>query len=159
MMLSQKIAAAAERLGTETSASSTIAAQDGSLHFLADVSQAGPVGLAVREIQLHNAGARWPIEDLQARGERIASQVTYLMEPLKLVESDAEAQEVELRSAHPTKRVGKSSFYQAKIQGDGHFSLRRVSFAEGDRRRVPVDMQLTGETLERLTDDLAECLR
>ena len=159
MMLSQKIAAAAEALGAGAPASSTIAVEDGSLQLLIDLSQAGPVGMAVREIQLHNAGSHWSIADLSARSERIAAKVTYLMEPLRLVETDSEALEVELRSVCPTKRMDRSSFYQARLKGDGRFSLKRVSFNEGDRQRVPVDMQLTSETLERLADDLADSLR
>ncbi len=80
------------------------------------------------------------------------------MEPLVVLEVDAEAGEAELRSRTPTARDDRRSFYEVRLRREGALQLRRVAFDDASRRRAAVPCQMTGEVLERLADDLVASL-
>ena len=80
------------------------------------------------------------------------------MEPLVVLEVDAEAGEAELRSQAPTPRGELRSFYEVRLRREGALQLRRVAFDDATRRRQAVPCQMTVEVLERLADDLVASL-
>jgi hypothetical protein len=92
--------------------------------------------------------------DLRAWGDRLAARLTYLMEPLVVIEVDAEGGEAELRSKSPTARDDVRVYYEVRLRREGTLNLRRVAYDPSDRRRKAVACQLTREALERLADDL-----
>ena len=152
MSLSRKIAAAVEGLADGAGAAS---AEDGPNRLAMRVSAAGPVGLAFDALEFStSARPSWSVEDLRAWGGRLAARVTYLMEPLAVLEADPVAGEVLLRSQAPTPRGGERAFYELRLSGRGAARLDRVTFDEPTRRRRPAPCQLTREALERLADDL-----
>ena len=127
--------------------------------LLVHLTASGPVGLAFdRSISPRPARADWPPEALKAWGDRLAARVTYLMEPLVVLEQDALAGEVELRSHVPTSRGESRAFYEVRLSGGGDLHLARVAFDESTRRRRALDCMMTREVLERLIDDIITCL-
>ncbi len=116
----------------------------------------GPVGVAFGELAFAaiNPDPTLSTAELRGWGDRLAARLTYLMEPLVVLEVDAEAGSAELRSESPTTRGDVRSFYEVRLARDRSLHLGRVSFDAATRQRRPVACQLTGEMLERLTDDL-----
>jgi hypothetical protein len=133
--------------------------EDGGHRLAVHLTASGPVGLAFDSLELsatprEGAGAGWSPAALKAWGERIAARVSYLMEPLVVLEQDALAGEVAIRSHAPTARGDLRAFYEIRIAPGGTLHLARLGFDEASRRRRPVDCMMTREVLERLVDDI-----
>lgn len=154
MSLSRKIVAAVEA-GAGISVPLPAAATEGAHTLTLDLETASPVGLSCRAVTFRvDRDGPLAIDAVRAWGDRIAARVTYLMEPLALIEADAQASEALLRSREPGRRPGRRVYYEARLHTDGHLTLGRVQFDETTRQRQPLPCQLTIETLERLADDL-----
>lgn len=156
MSLSRRIAAALAdpRVGP---APHPVSAADGPHTLSLSLRQHSPVGVELDRLSF-TAGrpgpAQYSLDELTAWADRVARQVTYLMEDLVLIERDAAGVEVELRSQKPSARHGQRLYYEARLDRTGCLRLSRVRFDESSRRRSETPFQLTSETLERLTDDL-----
>lgn len=124
--------------------------------FELTVRETGPVGAAFDQLA-YAATTRpsWDTKALTQWAEALTNRVTYLMEPLRVLEIDTEERHVELRSPQPTQRQGGRFFYQAVLDHSGLLTLKRFRFDEADRKREQVPLQLTRETLERLMEDCA----
>jgi hypothetical protein len=156
MSLSRKIAAALDAAGPLPR---DVEAADGPHRLSLRLTAGGPVGLAFDALDFrHDGHPGLSPEGLRAWGDRVASRVTYLMEPLVVLEADPVVGEVALRSQSPTPREGRRSYYEVRLDRRGSLRLARVAFDEAERRRKAVDCQLTREVLERLADDLAASL-
>jgi hypothetical protein len=155
MNLSQKIAAAVEAQPESGGFPRSVSAEHEDNALTLQLTAAGPVGLAFDSLTFTTkARAEWSAEALRNWGDHVAKTLSYLMEPLVVLEQDPIAGEVELRSQSPTGRAGARSFYEIRLQRSGTLTLSRVSFDETTRKRRHVPCQLTGEVIERLTDDL-----
>ncbi|MBX6312008.1 MAG: hypothetical protein IRY99_03675 [Isosphaeraceae bacterium] len=156
MTMSRKIAAALEGLPAASLSSPTpITAEDGPHRLTLSVLRSGPVGFEADSLEFAtSARPEWSLDDLKAWGDRLAARVTYLMEPLKIIEADPLGVEVELRSQAPTARHDRRSYYEVRLGRSGTLRLHRVAFHESDRRCLAVPFQMTCEVLERLADDL-----
>jgi hypothetical protein len=155
MSLSRKIAAAVEGLTATPGAPTAVAAEEGPHRLALEVGLAGPVGLEARGLEFADSGRpEWSLDELKDWGARLAARLTYLMEPLVVLEADAVAGAVELRSKSPTGRDGRRSYYRIRLDRRGTLRLDRVAYDESARSRRAVPMQLTREVLERLADDL-----
>ena len=155
MSLSKKIAAAVEAARDRGEAPLAVEAADGGHRLSLSLSDAGPVGLAFESLEFapEDDAPRAPAA-LRAWADRLAARLSYLMEPLAVVEQDALANELTLRSKAPTTRGEQRSYYEVVLRPTGALRLGRVAFDESSRRRRPVPCQLTVEALERLADDL-----
>jgi hypothetical protein len=132
--------------------------QDGRHELSLELTAAGPVGLAFDALNFSApATPELNAEALRAWADRLAARVTYLMEPLVVVELDPVAGEAELRSQSPTARGDLNAYYEIRLNTSGVLRLSRVVFDAATRRRRPAPCQLTREVLERLTDDLVAC--
>jgi hypothetical protein len=153
MSLSQKIAAGvAEVVGAPGPA--TIHAEDGPHSIAVPLALATPMGIECDGFEFRTAEeGEKSLDDLKAWGGRLASRVTYLMEPLALLEADPLGGEVLLRSQSPTPRNGRRSFYEVRIGRSGALHFDRIAYDEAARSRRKVPCQFTGEVLERLVDD------
>lgn len=152
MTLSRKIADALDRPGPL--AGPVAVEHEGSALEL-DVREAGPVGLAANSLTFR-ASRRdgWTPDSLRDWGQHLAGRLSYLMEPVRIVEVDREATEVRLRSTPPTSRNGARSYYEVALRADGSLQLHRWRFDEASRRREIVPCLFTLEVIERLADDL-----
>lgn len=153
MNLSQKLVAAVD--SSHSDAAYEIAAeQDGRSVSLA-IRTSDAVGIAFDSLvfrcdRYRNADS----QILAAWGDRIKSQVTYLLEPLTVIEVDTLGGEVELRSKTPTTRDGRRGYYEIRIDRAGSLKLCRFAYDDTAKSRVQVPCNLTREVVERLIDDL-----
>ncbi len=150
-LLSRKIAAEVDA----NPGPGAVTATEGPHHLLLHLTVASAVGVAfdALEFSTDDAPDRSAV-DLRAWGDRLAARLTYLMEPLVVIEVDAEGGEAELRSKSPTTRDEVRAYYEVRLRREGTLHLRRVAYDPADRRRKAVACQLTREALERLADDL-----
>ena len=159
MTLSRKIADAFESLPSGGPMPCRVEAEIDRARLALNLTARGPVGLALDGLDYSETGrADLSDEALRTWGNRLASRLTYLMEPLVVLEVDAQAGEAALRSQAPTPRGDRRSFYEVRLRREGSLHLRRVAFDEATRRRQIVPCQMTIEVLERLTDDLVASL-
>jgi hypothetical protein len=155
MSLSREIAGALDARPEAGGLPCDVAVADGPHRLLLRLTAAGPVGLAFESLEFAtSARPAWTTEALRGWGDRLAARLTYLMEPLVVLEVDADGGEVELRSQVPTARDGLRAYYEVRLHRDGTLRLGRVAFDEATRRRRPAPCQVTREVLERLADDL-----
>ena len=157
MSLSQKIAAALDARPTPAPCRATSRSRTGRTAWPSHLTASGPVGLAFDALDFTDRGAS-PTgrpKALKAWGDRLAARVTYLMEPLVVLEqrrgrparsSSGASRPRPGATAGPTTRSGST--------GTGTLRLSRVAFDEATRRRRPTACQMTREVLERLADDL-----
>ncbi len=156
MNLNQKIAAALDGGPDHSSLPSDLTIDGGSHRLTLHLTASGPVGLAFDTLDFAStADVSWSPVKVREVGDRIASRVTYLMEPLVVLEHDPVSGDVELRSHAPTARGDQRSYYELRLNSHGALRLSRVAFDEATRRRRPASCQMTREVLERLADDLA----
>jgi hypothetical protein len=85
---------------------------------------------------------------------RIADRVTGLLEPLKIVEVDAERNEALLRSQEPARRGDKLCYYEVILKGTSSASVLRYQALPGNGKREQVTFALTNEALAKLVADL-----
>ena len=155
MSLSQKIAAALDARPDSGGLPCDVTAEDGPHRITLHLTAAGAVGLAFSALDFTtSARAEWTPDALKAWGDRLAARVTYLLEPLVVLEHDVERGEVELRSQSPTPRSHARAYYEVRLGRAGVLRLSRVAFDETTRQRRASDCQMTREVLERLADDI-----
>jgi hypothetical protein len=159
MSLSRKIADAVDSLPTGIPLPCLVEAEAPPSRLALNLTAHGPIGLAFDGLEYSKSdlGDLSP-QALRAWGDRLAARLTYLMEPLVVLEVDAHAGEAELRSQSPTPRGDRRAFYEVRLRREGSLSLRRTAYDEQARRRQAVPCQMTLEVLERLADDLAASL-
>jgi hypothetical protein len=91
--------------------------------------------------------------DLKTRAERLAGRATCLMEPLRLIEVDAQGDTALLRSAVPQKRGDELFYYEVLLRSAGAGVRRYQSSTKGDARQQ-IAFPLTHEALAKFGADL-----
>jgi len=82
----------------------------------------------------------------------LAARVTYLLEAVGPIESDAQGMTVQMRSIPPYKEKVETEYYELVVRAGGHLRFGRYRQpARGDRRSVPAT--LTKEVVARLAAD------
>jgi hypothetical protein len=129
-----------------------------------DFSVVDSLGCGFRELrlsadELKNA----PFAALQSWADSLCKKVTYLLEHIGPLESDAAAQTVLIRSTPPAKQTvsnltGQVTFYEMLIQAPGILSLRRYMRAANAADRTACDIQLTHEVLVKLVQDIVAAI-
>jgi hypothetical protein len=156
MSLSQKIAAALDENTRAYVLPCSITVEEVPSRLTLDLTALDSVGLACNALEFATTSRPdWSSDALKAWGERIASRVTYLMEPLKVLEADAAEGAVQIRSQSPTPRAQERSYYEIRLYRQGNLKLKRYAFDDSSRQRREIPCQLTREVLERLADDIA----
>jgi len=92
---------------------------------------------------------------LREQGEAIAERVTGLLEPLRLIEVDAEQGVALLRSESPAQREHAVAYYEVLRHSDGTTRLCRYHASQAGGKREQVAFTLTHEALAKLVGDLA----
>jgi hypothetical protein len=156
MSLSRKIAAALDENTNVHAPPCEVAFEEGPHRLSLDLTALDSVGVAFDSLDFATTSRpEWSSDVLRAWGERLAGRVTYLMEPLKVLEVDAAGGEVHIRSQSPTARDDQRSYYEVRLFKQGTLRMERSTFDESSRRRRRVPCHLTREVLERLADDIA----
>ena len=159
MTLSRKIAAAVDEITAPLDAPRELAVEEGPSRLTLHLNAIGPVGLAFDALDFATESRpEWSPEALRGWGDRLTARLTYLMEPLVVLEHDPIDGQVAIRSELPTSRSGLRNYYEIRLLPRGTLRLSRVSYDEATRQRRPVPCQMTREALERLADDLVACV-
>ena len=120
MTLSRKIADAVESLPAAAALPRLVEAEAGPARLALNLTARGPVGIAFDGLDFAATDrADLSADALRAWGDRLAARLTYLMEPLVVLEVDAQAGEAELRSQAPTPRGDRRSFYEVRLRREG----------------------------------------
>ena len=91
--------------------------------------------------------------------ERIETQVTYLGERLKTIETGGRERKTIMRSLPPRVWQDVVSFFEIVLERSTSLSLVRYMYSPKLGRRIAVPATLTWDTLERLISDLIELVR
>ncbi len=155
--LTQKIAAAIDA-HTDTSAC-VISADFENRHLTLHVATGGAVGLALDSLE-YRLLDHPPLTKAELKGwaDRLVAKLTYLMEPLVVLELDAEVGQAQLRSQSPSERQSMRTYYEIQVDRNASLRLARVTFDEATRKRSAATCQFTREAIERLANDLATSL-
>lgn len=89
------------------------------------------------------------------KAESLVRRITYLQEPLAVIEAEDRRGRAIVRSASPRPASGAREYNEAVIDEGNSITIRRFRAESGSRRRQ-VGSNLSRETLGRLADDLAE---
>jgi hypothetical protein len=157
MSLSKKIAAALDENTRAYTFPCSVSLEDAPGRLTLHLTALDSVGLACSSLEFTTVGRpELSADALKRWGERLAARVTYLMEPLKVLEVDPSGGEVQMRSQSPTPRDEKRSYFEIELTRQGTLSMARYAYVEASRQRSQIPCQFTRETLERLADDIAE---
>jgi hypothetical protein len=156
MSLSKKIAAALDENTKAYILPCTVMVEDGPNRLTLHLTALDAVGVAFTALEFAaTSRTEWTSQALKEWGDRLSSRVTYLMEPLKVLEIDAGGGEVQIRSQSPTPRAEQRGYYEVRLFRQGSLRMERFVLDEATRQRRPTPCQLTREVLERLADDIA----
>jgi len=92
------------------------------------------------------------LERLRSISETLTAKLTYLLEPIGLIEADTDRCSVQLRSNPPQKGEDETSYYELMVRRGGDITLSRYSKKAGQLRQI-VPAHVTREVLGRLADD------
>ena len=121
-----------------------------------DFTAVDSLSCALQALRVSKAALRGATDaELQAWAGDIVRRVTYLLEPLAVLEYDAATQSVLVRSQPPTQKPDEIVYYEAVVQAPGLLTLMRYSTPRSDPGRRPIEMQMTQEAFRRLAEDLA----
>jgi hypothetical protein len=108
---------------------------------------------ALETLTLHsNKLAASTTAELKALSDRLSRQLSYLLEPISLIECDADSATVQLRSNPPQQDEDKTSYYEIVARRGGSIMLCRYLKQPGTVRQI-TPSNLTHEVLARLGDD------
>ena len=93
-----------------------------------------------------------PLDDLKAISESLVSRLTYLLEPIGVVEVDQDRAAVQLRSNPPQQGEDGTSYYELMVRRGGDITLSRYQKKPGQMRQI-VPANITREVLQRLAED------
>jgi len=113
------------------------------------------LGSALWEIDLRRVAPRRGDVTLESWAKGVASRVTGLLEPLRVLEIDIQRNEALLRSNEPTRRSADLFYYEVLLKGTQAASMRRYQGSSGGGHREQVAFVLTHEALAKLISDLA----
>lgn len=132
-----------------------VVAWEGATAVRCEVAGAEHYGCAVRQVEVvGEAGVLCPTQGLALQADHLCQKVNYLMEPLRAVEVDRLAGTVLIRSAQPRRRGNEVQYYELLADSHWHAVLRRYKVADGQRRRLVTEFNLTPDQLEQLAEDL-----
>ncbi len=95
--------------------------------------------------------------DLERMAKLLSDRLTYLMEPIRPIEIDADACVAQLRSSPPQRDDDGRSYYELTVRRGGEIALRRFRKEVGSvRQQIPANV--TCEVLLRLVDDFEAVL-
>lgn len=157
MSLQEQITGSLSQLkGFAWEAPQTVACSaDGGPAVEVDFTAVESLGCAFRELRVSSEEFRGkPFEDLKTWAEQICRRVTYLLEPMGILELDPQSQVVLVRSTPPAKSGAETAYYEMRISAPGSLNLRRCTRTGHEGAPQICDIQVTREVLLKLIDDL-----
>ncbi len=125
-------------------------ASDGELQVSVKMADSDRLGCLLERLEMKGTGGH----PLALDPVRVEQEVTYLGEPLKIVELEKYRGKALLRSFPPRRENGTVLFFELVIDRNEGLSLHRFAYDRslGTRSHTPVPV--TRDTLERLLADL-----
>ena len=130
-----------------------VTATTGSRTVRCEVDQCDQLAIAVYELALESGELKSAkLSKLQAASKALCDRITYLLEPISPIETDAEGCVVQMRSTPPQQQEDGRFYYELFLRRGGSITLHRYEKQPGSiRKRVAAT--LTHEVLGRLIDD------
>lgn len=126
---------------------------DGPLHLRCDLVALDSLACAFNRLALRSDRvAAMSTDELKQCAADLAAKLTYLLEPISPIETDAEGCTVQMRSNPPQKEADRTSYYELLVSRTGELSLVRYSRAAGQSRQI-IPTHVTREVLARLVGD------
>ena len=124
----------------------------------ADLVAVDAIGCAFQTLGLSTARlADASLDELKTISPSLTEKLTYLLEPIGMVEADADRCSIQLRSSPPQKGEDETSYYELMVRRGGDITLSRYSKKAGQLRQI-IPAHVTREVLARLADDFAEAV-
>ena len=135
-----------------------LAVSDGPRTVRCQAMQCEPLAVTVTQLTLETTElAGIDLSRIQAASQALCSRVTYLLEPISPIESDALGCTVQMRSNPPQQDDNGRRYYELLLRRGGSVSLVRYEKFPGQARtRVPA--VLTYEVIGRLVDDFTQTI-
>ena len=135
-----------------------LTATDGPRHVRCEVDQCDQLAVAVYELAVEsNELANIDVAKLQTASASLCGRVTYLLEPISPIETDAQSCVVQMRSSPPQQQEDGRFYYELNLRRGGSVSMYRYEKHPGAvRQRVAAN--LTHEVLGRLIDDFEKTI-
>jgi len=153
MTLSEKFKQAIAQVPSFTSGDRVVTVDDGPNRLECRLIALEPLACAVTSLSLRaDKLSGMSADALKKVAEDLSTRLTYLLEPISPIETDAEGCTVQMRSNPPQKEDDRTSYFELLVSRNGELSLCRYTrSAKTERQQIPA--QLTREVLLRLTSD------
>ncbi len=133
----------------------TIEVSDGAQQFHCELTALDSLACAFQRLTLASDGLRrLTSEQLRGVAEQLSRRLTYLLEPISPIETDAQGCVVQMRSNPPHRDTDSTSYYELLVARAGQLTLVRYARAVGQSRQA-VPAHVTREVLLRLAGDLS----
>lgn len=136
----------------------TVEVTAGSRRLTCDLVERNTLAVAFQALHVATpelAGAT--SSSLERMAKSLSERLTYLMEPIRPIEIDADACVAQLRSSPPQRDDDGRSYYELTVRRGGEISLVRFRKEPGTPRQQ-IAANVTREVLLRLVDDFEAVL-
>jgi hypothetical protein len=158
MTLKEKLKQALSNTSPFSSGDHVVAVDDGPRRLECRLLALDTLGCAFTRLALRaDALAAMSSDELRETAEKLAARLTYLLEPISPIETDAHGCVVQMRSNPPHKDADRTSYYELLVSRSGELSLCRYTRPVGSERQL-IPAEVTREVLCRLADDFAAVL-
>jgi hypothetical protein len=156
MTLKEQLQQALVAMPGFSSGSQGIDISEGGLHLSCQLTALDSLACSFTRLALgaSSLGNRSP-DELKRIAEQLSAKLTYLLEPISPIETDAEGCVVQMRSNPPQKDADRTTYYELLVARSGELSLVRFCRAAGQAREI-IPAHVTREVLCRLAGDLSE---
>lgn len=155
MTLTEKLKEALANCPQFTSGDCTLQVDDAGRRLECRLLALEPLACALTRLALQSDQlSAMSSEQLKKTAENLSKRLTYLLEPISPIETDAHGCVVQLRSNPPHKDTDRTSYYELLVSRSGELSLCRYTRPAGAQREL-IAAQLTREVLLRLASDFA----
>ena len=155
MTLTQQFQQSLARLTHFSTGEQPLEVDDGPLRLRCRLVALDSLACAFTRLALSaDALAARPTAGLKETAERLSGRLTYLLEPISPIETDAQGCVVQMRSSPPHKETDRTSYYELLVSRSGELSLCRYTRTVGQPREI-IPAQVTREVLARLVADFA----
>ena len=117
-----------------------------------DAEAVETIGSQLRRVSVRPVKAKVTVP-LREQADRLARDVTGLLEPLRVVEIDDGAAVAQLRSHAPAQRDGAARYYEVTRHADGTTQLGRYQTRPAEGKRQAIPFSLTHEALAKIVRD------
>jgi len=155
--ISERIEAAVDTATRTGSFPATIQESIGGVQVGCELLAAETIACAFERFEVVNE--RWrtaPLAQMKKIAEKLAGRLTYLLEPIRTIETDADTCTIQMRSMPPRQAGdGSRTYYELQVSAGGKLSLCRYA-KQPDQTRRTVPVQITREVFRQLTTDFVE---